>query len=241
MTKTKSKASAKTATKTTTGKARRKARRVEAGPNVSAIARRVRLSRQTVYRKLRAGKTVKQIESEAEAWRKRKAEEQAWRRQHVNGASGGADARADGNGKVADIETFASAQRRRESAQASLRELEYKIKSAEVVNRAEAIKWFSHLMLPLVNALQHLPSQLRDSLGAMNGLECERLLDSQLRGLLSAAEKYMDECERRAGQPLHDGALKCGDDFYVVWRIVPAAEYERSVPATEEQQQHAGD
>jgi hypothetical protein len=198
--------------------------------NISAIARKVKLSRQTVYRKLRAGKSVEQIKVEAEAWRRKAKEQEEWRLRHANatnarGAKGGKDA----NGSAADmlVESFASAQRRRESAQASLRELEFKVKSESVVDRAEAVEWLRHLVLPLINALHHLPSQLRDSLGALSGPDCERLLDDQLRGILAAVEKYMSECEQRAGQPLGDGGLKVGD-FYIVWKILPASEYESS-------------
>jgi hypothetical protein len=192
-------------------------KRKSSGPTAETIAAIAGVSVQLVYRKLRMGKSAREIISEAVL----QAEKAALKNAVVNVTelSGSDNARPlshGTNGHAASV-PFSEAQRRKELALAGLREAELAEKTRELMLVEEARKWLTHVFLPLVQSFRALPAELRDLLGP--GIE--ELLRRKVEGIIRSADSYLASCFQRGGKPMSDGALDCGDGWRVEWKIIP--------------------
>jgi hypothetical protein len=170
-----------------------------------------------VHRKLAQGKSPRQIISEAVL----QAEKAALKNAAVNVTelSGSDNARPlshGTNGHAASV-PFSEAQRRKELALAGLREAELAEKTRELMPVEEARKWLTHIFVPLVQGFRALPTELRDMLTP----GVEEMLRRKVEGIIRSADLYLASCSSRAGQPMSDGALDCGDGWRVEWKIIP--------------------
>ena len=173
-------------------------------PTAQEIANIAGVSLTLVHRKLAQGKTPRAIIAEAEAHNQRTAQ----RRPIANAAVV--------NGHAATV-CFAEAQRRKELALAALREHELATRTGEIVDAEQARAWIHHICTPLMQSIRALPDELRDLLP--EGME--GLLRRRIEGIIASADRYVVSCFSRAGQPLGDGSLDCGNGYRVAWTIIP--------------------
>ena len=174
-------------------------------PTAQEIANIAGVSLTLVHRKLAQGKTARQIIAEAEV-------HEAQRTTQPRPTASAAVV----NGHAATV-SFAEAQRRKELALAALREHELATRTGEIVDAAEARTWIRHICVPLTQSIRALPDELRDLLP--EGLD--GLLRRRIEGIIASADRYVVSCFSRAGQPLADGSLDCGNGYRVAWTIIP--------------------
>jgi hypothetical protein len=174
------------------------------------------VSKQLASRKLRQGKTPKQIIQEASLRRER----QRLRQHTVNGCGTAGGTGGHGGNGTAPLLSYSEAQKSKENWLSRLRQQEYEQKSGQLVPVAEVRAWQGHIWIPLLQSLRHLPSELRDMFDLLSGPQIEGLLGERIDGILAAAASYLDECFRHAGRPLTDGALHVGE-YRVRWTIEP--------------------
>lgn len=177
-----------------------KRKRKPGEPTAEMIASIAGVSVQLVYRKLRMGKSAKEIINEAAA-------RQALPDLPVIPINGSAAAAA--------LVPYSISQAKKEAALAKIREYEAGEMVGELISKAEVVMWIRHLYTPLINGLRGLPVEMRDFLGP----ELAEVLQRRIDGLISTADRYLESC---AGpKPLVDGLLDCPGGHKVRWEIIP--------------------
>lgn len=146
----------------------------ETDKGVNAISRRTGVSITTVSRKLAAGKTELEIVQDAAVYN----EQQKRRRTKKD----------ETNSKT---ETFYEAQRRKEVAQASLREVELAQKRGELVPISDVNVWVAGMILRSRDILLRIAPELRDSLALQSDpIKCQELIDAEIHRALSALAEF---------------------------------------------------
>lgn len=118
-----------------------------------------------------------------------------------------------------DLPPLSVSARRKEAALAKLRELELAMKSGALVSANEVQNWQAHIWTPIIQALTHLPAELRDTHDQMNGRQFEALLRRRIESILASAISYIDECFKRVGLQVSDGTICCSGAYNVKWSI----------------------
>jgi hypothetical protein len=173
-------------------------------PTAETIAAIAGVSVQLTYRKLRQGKSPREIIFEAV-----EREHEMLRDLPTTPLNG--HAASDG------LVSFAEAQRRKEAALATIREHEAGVKTATLMETEQARQWLAHIFVPLVNGMRGVPDEMCDLLGP----ELTELLRRRIEGCIASADRYLVACYERAGKPLSDGALDAGGGYRIEWRIIP--------------------
>ncbi|HEY4359415.1 MAG TPA: hypothetical protein VGN17_00500 [Bryobacteraceae bacterium] len=139
---------------------------------VGELARKAGISITTASRKLGAGKTPEQIIAEAEEYRKKQE-------------------RRSEQPEAGDEETFYEAQRRKEIALASLRELELQVKQGDLAPIAEVNAWVAGMIVEARNILLRIAPDLRDRLAIeTDPAAIDRLIAAEVDRALAALAQY---------------------------------------------------
>ncbi|HEY4360086.1 MAG TPA: hypothetical protein VGN17_03925 [Bryobacteraceae bacterium] len=144
---------------------------------VSELAMQADINVGTASRKLKQGKSPEQIIEEAQQWRHQMSQRSQKR----------ASEKAAPDGDISYIE----AQRLKEIALKNLRELEYQVKSGDLVPVAEVNAWVAGMIIEARNILLRIAPELRDRLCIeQDPAEIDRLISQEVDRVLQRLAEF---------------------------------------------------
>ena len=185
----------------------KRTRKAKSTVPVGVLVRETGLSRQSVWRKRRQGKSDAEIRAEARAWHQARAIRVrpallADTPVKVNGAA---------NGHAVEIPPYTLSQARKEDSLAKLRELEYRQRSGELIRAIDAEALVVGALLWFTEERRQLPNRLGEQLHMVTGADAKRILEVQL-------DHHLAEFGRRIRRTEDAHALHAAWLAFVEWR-----------------------